>query len=528
MESKGLVITNARVYTMEEDRPQVEAVVASGERIVYAGREEGIGELLVSGKEVLDLGGRTVIPGFIDSHVHLLEVAKGFLSVDLGGCNSVEEVLEVVKEEASKRPQGEWLVGYNWDEGRWKEGRYITLEELDSVSPHHPVFLKRICLHLVVVNSLALELARVGRDTDGLCLNPETGRPTGVVQREARKGVEACLNFPPEDLNWALEEAQKKMLSLGVTSLHHLGPDFFFLKKAARENRLFLRTYLCASEDEGPGLEGLQTGQGDPYLRIGAVKLFLDGSLGARSAALLNPYTDESKNRGRLRWEQAQLNSTVAELHRRGWQLALHAIGDRAVLAALEALEEAQKKFPRADHRHRIEHCELLPPGAMERIKGLGLIVSAQPNFLSMWGRPGGMYERRLGPERWREIDPLRIFIKNSIPLAFGSDGMPLGPLYGIWSAVNHPVKENRLSPLEALSCYTKGGAYASFEEYLKGTICPGKLADLVVLSHDPITIQTDAIKDIQVEMVVLNGKVIHSSGQFVQQGREFSINCGC
>jgi predicted amidohydrolase YtcJ len=523
---KCLVLSNGRVLTMEKDSPLAEALVTRGDKIVYVGALEGIGEELVSGKEVIDLGGRTVVPGFIDSHLHLVEMAKTYLGLDLGGYTSLREVLRILEEEVKRRPRGSWVVGYNWDESLWEEGRLITLDELDRVSPRHPVILKRVCLHLVLANSLALEMARVKKDTPGLHLDT-TGRPNGRVEREARRLVEACLKFHPQEMETAMEVVQKKMLSLGITSFHHMGSNFPLIERVSQEGKLILRTYLCISEDEilalgtepqgyspgalPPGLKGLSPGQGNDKLKVGAIKFFVDGSLGAHSAALLEPYEDEPENYGRLRWNQAQLRDKVVEFHKEGWQLALHAIGDRAILAALEVLEEAQERFPRENHRHRLEHCELLPEGAMERIKGLDLIVSAQPNFVAQWGFPGGLYQKKLGRRRWGKMNPLREFYNMSIPLAFGSDGMPLDPLYGIWSAANHPVEESRLSPLEALYCYSRGSAFASFEEDLKGTIQPGKLADLAVLSQDPTTVPIEEIKDIRVEITILGGEVLYN-----------------
>ncbi|HHT9117635.1 MAG TPA: amidohydrolase, partial [Candidatus Hypogeohydataceae bacterium YC38] len=319
------------------------------------------------------------------------------------------------------------------------------------------------------------------------------------------------LKFHPQEMETAMEVVQEKMLSLGITSFHHMGSNFPLIERVSQEGKLILRTYLCASEDELLELRGLLPGQGNDKLKVGAIKFFVDGSLGAHSAALVEPYEDEPENYGRLRWNQAQLRDKVVEFHKEGWQLALHAIGDRAILAALEVLEEAQERFPRENHRHRLEHCELLPEGAMERIKGLDLIVSAQPNFVAQWGFPGGLYQKKLGRRRWGKMNPLREFYNMSISLAFGSDGMPLDPLYGIWSAANHPVEESRLSPLEALYCYSRGSAFASFEEDLKGTIQPGKLADLAVLSQDPTTVPIEEIKDIRVEITILGGEVLYN-----------------
>ncbi|MFQ5862533.1 MAG: amidohydrolase [Candidatus Brocadiales bacterium] len=515
MSNSGIVLLNARILTMDRDFPLAEAVVTPDDRITYVGDRKGLGEGLIYGKELIDLGGRTVVPGFIDSHVHLVEMAKSRLGLDLGGCRSIKEALDIVEQGLERRPRGEWVIGYNWDESRWKEGRIVTIEELDRVSPHHPVILKRICQHLVLVNSRALELARIPKGTEGLCTDPKTGNPNGIIQQDARRIVESHLKFSPQKLYAAIETTQKEMLALGITSIHDMGSDFRLLQRVSNEGRLVIRTHLYVEEhalSDIDGVGGALRDEDNCHFRIGGVKFFLDGSIGAHSAALSEPYADGRGGCGRLRWDKDALKSLVSKLHEKGWQVSLHAIGDRAVTMALEVLEHAQNGCPRKASRHRIEHCELLPEGALEQIKNLGVIVSAQPNFSSMWGRPGGMYEKLLGKRRWEGVDPWGIFHSRSIPLAFGSDGMPVGPLYGIWSAANHPVEESRLGPLDALRSYTHGSAFASFEEDVKGTIAQGKLADMVVLSRDPTAIPRKEIKDIKVEMTILGGKVLHDN----------------
>ncbi|MFQ5957165.1 MAG: amidohydrolase, partial [Candidatus Brocadiales bacterium] len=498
MSSSGIVLSNSRVLTMDGDLPLAEAVVTSGDRIAYVGDKNKLSEELTYGKELIDLEGRTLVPGFIDSHVHLVEMARSRMGLDLGGCHSIKDVLDIVKQETDSRARGEWVIGYNWDESRWKENRAITIKELDRISPNHPVILKRICQHLVVVNTRALEIACIPKGTEGLCLDPKTGNPNGKVQLDARRIIESHLKFPPKRLNAAIEAAQKEMLSLGITSIHDMGSDLRLLQKAYTEGRLAIRTYLYVGEHELSEIDsgGVQRNGDDYYFRTGGVKFFVDGSIGAHSAALSEPYADGEGGCGRVRWDTDALKSLVSNVHERGWQVSLHAIGDKAIKIALDILEHAQRSYPREDPRHRIEHCELPPEGTPEQIKELGIIISAQPNFFSMWGQPGGMYEKHLGKRRWEGIDPWGRLHRKSIPLAFGSDGMPVGPLYGIWSAVNHHIEGNSLDPVDAIRSYTYGGAFASFEEDTKGTITQNKLADMVVLSRDPTTIPRGEIKD--------------------------------
>jgi predicted amidohydrolase YtcJ len=511
-DKRGLVFINARVLTMEERNPLAEAVVTDGPKLIYVGGREGLNRELFEDRGVIDLKGLTVLPGFIDGHLHLLELARSRLGVDLGGCKSVKELLDLLKEEGSKLPRGTWLVGYHWDESRLAEGRHATLEELDVACPDNPVFLKRICLHQALVNSLALSRTGVSRGVNGVFYDKRTSEPTGLLEGEAKSRVESCLEFSEGEMLGALEEVQEKLLSMGITSVHHISSNLSLIKKFAGSGKLLLRTYFCPTWDLKTGLSWCTGEEMVPPLRSGAVKFFTDGSLGAHSAALIEPYTDEPATRGQLYWEEEGLKETLAALHLGGRQLSIHAIGDRAIHFVLNVLEDVLERYPAKGHRHRIEHCELVPDGAMERIKRLGLTVSAQPNFISMWGKPGGLYQKRLGPERWRRMNPLNEFLRNSVPLVFGSDGMPPGPLYGIHSAVNHPVKESRITPLEAVACYTRAGAYASFEEGLKGSLSPGNLADIAVLSGDPTTCPAEEIKDIKVVMTVLDGQVVYNN----------------
>lgn len=509
---KGLVFLNARVLTLEEANPRAEVVVTDGARLLYVGGQDDVDRGLFNDREVIDLGGRTVVPGFIDSHLHLMELARSHSGIDLAGCESIKELLSLLKEEGGRLPRGQWLVGYHWDESRWEEGRHATLEELDRACPDNPVFLKRICLHQALVNSLALGRAGLPGKVTGLFYNPKTERPTGLVQERAKSRVESCLEFSEQEMLSALEEVQKRLIALGITSVHHISSNFSLIKKFAETGKLLLRPYFCPTWDEKTGVAWYPKEEMSPSMKSGAVKFFTDGSLGAHSAALLGPYTDEPDNLGQLYWEEKGLKEALVPLHKAGHQLSLHAIGDRAILLVLDAMEEVLERYPVKGHRHRMEHCELVPEGAIERIKKLGLTVSAQPNFVSMWGQPGGLYQKRLGLDRWRRMNPLAEFLRKPIPLVFGSDGMPPGPIYGIHSAVNHPVHESRISPIEAISCYTKAGAYSSFEEDSKGTLRRGKLADLVVLSHDPTTCRQEEIKDITVVMTVLDGQIVYNT----------------
>ncbi len=504
---KGLVLTNAKVLTLEEANPFAEVVVTDGNTILYVGNQKGITPELLKDREVIDLKGCTVAPGFIDSHIHLLELARGRSGVDLWGCKSIKELLELLKKESSTLQEGQWLIGYRWDDSQWHEGRYPTLLELDSACPKNPVFLKRICLHQALVNSLALERAKLTEGESEL-LNKVTGF-SALVGGKVKSKIETCLEFREEELLGAMEAVQKELLALGITSIHQISTNFSLIKKFAEGGKLLLRVYFCPVWEKGLTTKPVQ--ELPPLIKPGAVKFFIDGSIGAHSAALQEPYLDEPKCHGELYWEKQALKDTLGLFHRAGRQLSIHAIGDCAIVFLLEAMEEVLEMYPAEKHRHRIEHCELVSKGAMERIKKLRLVVSAQPNFISVWGLPDGLYKKRLGLRRWMRMNPMAEFISASIPLVFGSDGIPPGPIYGIHAAVNHPVESSRISPIEAIKCYTIAGAFASFEEDFKGSLLPGKLADITVLSQDPTSCLTENIKDTTVIMTILDGKIVYN-----------------
>ncbi|HHT9152914.1 MAG TPA: amidohydrolase family protein, partial [Candidatus Hypogeohydataceae bacterium YC40] len=309
---KGLVFINARALTLEDSASgrfasgEPEAVVTDGAKLLYVGKQNEIDQGLFNDREVIDLKGLTLVPGFIDSHIHLLELARSHLGKDLWECKSIKELLDLLKEESVKLAKGQWLIGYNWDESRWQEGRYVTIEELDGACPDNAVFLKRICLHQALVNSLSLERAGLsksvtelhyssedrGRSPDlpsslgqetriypvsGLYYNPKTAKPTGLIQGEAKRMVESCLEFPEHEMLLALENVQKRLLALGITSVHHISSSISLIKKFAESGKLLLRTYFCPTWDEKTGVSWCTGEEMTSPLKLGVVKFFTDG-----------------------------------------------------------------------------------------------------------------------------------------------------------------------------------------------------------------------------------------------------------
>ena len=485
------LIVRGRFLTMDAEHPTAKAMAIRGGRILAVGTEAQADRWRGPRTKAWALDrGQVAVPGFIDSHAHLALDAWRRTWVDLDGAASLEECLDRLKARVATAHQGAWIIARGWDESTWPVKRYLTRQDLDRVSVSHPIIADRVDGHMCTVNTVALRKVPFDKADPDVEREPE-GSPTGVLKEgAARRGWDAVPT--PTDTEWAalLETAIAFAHSLGITSVHDIvdAHHIHAYQRLRREGRLAIRAYLMPYDAllEGFVASGLHTGFGDEWLRLGAIKAFADGSLGARTAAVFDPYDDAAKVTGQLIHTPRALTALLQRAHAAGFQLAVHAIGDRAVDVVVEAYARVLEREPRADHRHRIEHFELATDEGLDRVKDLGLVPSMQPNFVARWSHPGGLYERRLGPERVRRNNPYRQILHRGARLAFGSDGMPYGPLYGIGGAVGAPFPEQRLGWAEALRCYTANGAFASFEESEKGSLAPGRLADFVVLCADP------------------------------------------
>ncbi len=477
------IFLGGAVLPLTEPGAQAEALAVSAGRILAVGSTEEVLRLRAAHTQIVDLKGRALLPGFVDAHMHL--VSHGLKEIgyylDLSEARSREEALERVRERVRERGPGEWVLGRGWDESRWPENRYITRDELDEVAPYNPVTLVRVDGHILVANTQAFELVALEATPE------EFDAQTGLLRERAAWAFLAELRPSSGEIEEAILAAQKRAHALGITCVHDVvTPEHVrAYLKLHKQGKLTLRVRLNVGVEHLDALVELGLGSefGDDRLRLGAVKVFADGSIGARNAALLEPYADDPSTRGKLNYPQEELNALVKRAHEAGFQLMIHAIGDRAIGAVLTALERAGVT---PEDRPRIEHFELPTEEHLERAARLGVIASMQPNFVQ-WSGPGSLYEERLGPERDRRIDPHRQVLEREIPLAFGSDGMPFGPLYGIRCVLEAPQEPQRLTMEEALRAYTWGGAYAGFQEGELGTLEPGKRADLVVLTEDPL-----------------------------------------
>ena len=493
-------------------------VIMNDEYIVAVGKRDEIP--IPDGSEVYDITGKTIMPGLIDSHCHFLWMGVAMKTMVLlnDTTNIQEALLRVVKRVKDAKP-GEWIIGRGWDESKWAENRYLTKHDLDVISPDNPVILSRVCGHLVSVNTKAMEMAGITRDTQdtegGHVDKDENGENTGIL-RDCRYLVQDSIPATsPEILVEALEVASNHALSLGCTGIHDAGlgtDEFRAYQQANAAGKLKVRSNLMMRQDvtDGAIAMGLQTGFGDGMVRMGPVKLMMDGSLGARTAALFDPYEDEPTTSGLVLEEPAVLTEKISRAHNNNLQSATHAIGGLAIEHALDGIQEALRQNPRKDHRHRIEHCEITSAQQIERIRQLGVIPDMQPNFIGEWSGPGSMYEQRLGTRRDRMSNQYRQMLDEGIRVAFGSDGMPFNPIYGIWSAVNHPIRANRITLEEAVMCYTLNAAYSGFNENETGSLESGKRADVCVFNDDLSELPKEEIRNATCYMTLVNGKILY------------------
>jgi hypothetical protein len=515
----SLAILSGNVITLDSKRPRAEAVAVNGDRIVAVGANSEIRRYISDKTRVVDANGGTVVPGFVDCHAHMAGFGSFLQTVDLRGAKSIAEVQQKLREYIAENPGKPWVLGGRWDHERFVEKRLPNRWDLDAAVGDKPVFLVRVCGHIGVANSKALELAGITRETfvDGgkVDLDASSGEPNGVLRENSLNLIWRVL--PKPDLKTMEENcilACREALKVGLTGVHWIvdsTDEIRVVQKLCFDGKLPLRVYLGVPARLLDSLIslGLLTGFGNSMVKLGFVKVFADGSLGARTAALKEPYSDDPKTCGMLLYTQRKLNNLVSKAHKAGLQLAVHAIGDRAIEAVLKAFSKALLVFPREGHRHRIEHCSVLNPQSIRRMRRFGLIASVQPHFVvsDFW------VFQRVGEKRGRWVYPFKTLMHEGIVVASGSDSPvePINPLLGIWAAVvKANFAEERLTLDEAIRTYTLNAAYASFEENLKGSIEAGKLADLTVLSENLDKIPPEKIRDAGVEMTIVGGKIVY------------------
>ncbi len=532
---------NGTVITIDDDRPRAEGVAVAFGRVLAVGSDRELEALRGPDTRVIDLAGRTLIPGFCDAHDHMAAFGMQLqmVSADAVSAPTLDDIVRLLGERAATTPAGEWVRGARYDDNKLQPARHPTRADLDRASRDHPIYLRHTSGHMAVINSRALELlgidARTPDPDGGRIVRDEDGAPTGLLLETAMRLVtDRFQPYPVSELVDALAAADAVYVSEGITSHTEAGIGYlsdleaFAYRRATEEGRLRVRSTLMvraeslidlqgADGEDGFGLSlGLGTGWGDDRLRLGPVKMFSDGSLIGQTAAMREGYVGAPENHGMFATARETLRDWIGRAHRSGWQCAVHAIGDEAVDFILDCYEEALSESPRADHRHRIEHCGMTPPATLDRIARLGVIAVPQQRFI---GELGDGFLRVLGRERVRWLYVQRSYLERGIPLPGSSDRFVVrgAPLLGIHDAVNQRtdsgapyVPEEALTAEEALRAYTLHSAYASFDEGRKGSIEPGKLADLVILGDDPTTVDPAAIRDIPVELTMIGGEVVH------------------
>lgn len=422
--------------------------------------------------KIIDLKGDILYPGFNDGHTHFIQMGLSKLKIDLTDSKSVDDVYEKVRSAVKNSEKGKPLVGQGYDESKWTARGMLNKQSLDEIAPENPVVLRRICGHRGVANEKALEKIPFNWEI----VNRETGELLEDAVLYIRKIFPPAKEELYRGLEYAIEMAKKK----GVTSVSDIVnrdywkiyQRYFSEKKPEIRVNLYPVTELLYDIINS----GMESGWGNEYLRLGGVKIFTDGSIGAYTAAINKKYRGKN-TKGVLIHKNDVLEKLIRDADSNNLQLMIHAIGDRAIDQILGIFEKIDYK---RQLRHRLEHVELIREDQIEKCKELGLVLSMQPNFVGEWGAPGGMYEKRLPPKYYTGNNPIKTVLDKEVPLAFGSDSMPFGPLYGIESAVSHPCKNSRITLNRAITAYTMGSAFAEHCEGFKGKIEPGYAADLV------------------------------------------------
>jgi predicted amidohydrolase YtcJ len=531
--SADLLILNARIVTMDAKHLTATAMVIKGNRIVWVG-DTAEAQRRFPETRAIDLRGATVLPGIIDAHTHLIGLGKSLVHLNLKDVATAKEAVERVKQRVSSAGPNEWILGWGWNEGKWAS-HYPDNRALSDVSPNNPVYLVGLHTFAAWANKRALQLAGITKDTkdppSGRILRDEkTGEPTGVLLNHAQDLVETQI--PPmtlEQTEQALEMAAQECVRYGLTSVHEAKASPIMVdafRDLIRENRLPLRVYaMLDGADPALVSQWLQRGpeiDPDHQLTIRAFKLFADGALGSRGAAMLEPYSDAPPSKGTLTTPEPDVYNLSRKSLQRGFQVCTHAIGDAANRMVLDAYAQALSDVPQAhDPRLRIEHAQVLSPQDIPRFAKLGIISSMQPVHATS---DMGWAEQRLGPQRIKGAYAWRSLLQTGVHLPLSSDfpGETLNPFYGIYAAITRQdpegnpaggwYPEQRLTLEEALRGYTVEAAYAEFEELAKGSIEPGKLADFIVISQDITSLPAKEILKIRVLKTFVGGNLVYDA----------------
>lgn len=512
----------------------VDALAVRDGRVLAGGSSEDMRPLVGPNTRVVELRGRSAVPGFNDAHQHLLSLGRSMMQINLrpGVVNTLDELLAAVRASAEATSADGWVFGGRYDHYRLDVKRHPLREELDRVAPDIPVFIKRTCGHMGVANSRALSLAGIDDttpDPPGGHIEKHRGRPTGLLQERAQEMMLRVIPSASSDtLAEAIEIAGRHMLSRGVTSVMDAAvggvqgfDDYLAYQRAYQEGRLPLRAYLAIYGGPNGIMEqcidsGVRTGAGDERLKIGPAKIFTDGSAGGRTAAMRAPYVGDTTDRGILLYTDDEVDELVTRYHRAGFQIATHAIGDAAIDQALAAYERVLDALPASDRRHRIEHCGYIVPEHIEIMARRGIFPAPQPVFIYDFG---DLYLEVLGEERAAGCYPMRTWMRNALYPAASSDAPVCGTnvMTNLYSMLTRKTANGEilgesecLTLAEALSASSYNGAYLSFSESVKGTLLPGQLADIAVTSENLFEAAPERILESAIDLTILEGDIVY------------------
>jgi len=526
-----LIITNAKVWTVDSELPNAQAVAVLGGRIVAVGSNAEIDAWRGPSTHVIDAGGKLLLPGFNDAHVHFVSGGRQLDAVDLNDATSPEEFVRRIAEQAKKTPKNEWITGGDWDETKWSLAKLPTKELIDAVTPNNPVLINRYDGHMSLANSIALRLAGVTASTPdppgGTIVRDDKGNPTGALKDAAMDYVLKVI--PPLSHDQRLHAVQRALghaASLGVTSVQDMNPEYAdiaiyseLLDRGQLTTRIYAAPLITQVDDQVK--IGVRRAFGSSFLRIGALKGYADGSLGSGTAYFFQPFNDQPGNRGLLSDEMhpiSLMRDRMMKADAAGLQLCTHAIGDAGISAILDIYSEIEKTHGKADRRWRIEHAQHMAAKDFDRFAQLGVVASVQPYHAVDDGR---WAEGRIGRDRASRTYAFRTFLNEGVRLAFGTDWnvAPLNPMLTLYAATTRATldgknpggwfPEQKLTIAEAVQAYTMGSAHAEFQETDKGSITVGKLADMVLLSDDIFSIDPTKIREVKVLRTIVGGKTV-------------------
>lgn len=523
-----LIMTGGTIWTGTKQHQMVSAVAVRSGRIVYLGTDKAVLRFLGPNTRHIELGGRLVVPGFSDSHTHFIDGGFALATVDLRPARSPREFAALLGRFAATQPAGRWITEGSWDHESWPGGPLPRHEWIDSVTRNNPVAVNRLDGHMIVANSLALQLAGITRDTPDppggtIVRDARTGEPTGVLKDGAMQLIWRVMPEPSqEELDDALHRAQANAVAHGVTMITDMGGwnGLATYRRAHERGELKIRVYAFVPIDSWARMHDyiLHEGIGDLRLKWGGVKGFVDGSLGSTTAWFYKPYDDAPNTSGLIVTDTAKLRGWALAADNAHLQVALHAIGDHANDWTLDLYEWINAQNGSRDRRYRIEHAQHLTPQAIPRFAQLGVLPSMQPYHAIDDGR---WAQKRIGPERIKTTYAFRSLLDAGARLMFGSDWTvaPLDPLLGIYAAAtrrtiddanpNGWIPEQKISVEDALRAYTVNNAYGAFSEHELGTLERTKRGDMVVLANNILKIDPVKIKDARVDFTIVNGEVI-------------------